>query len=101
MTRITTAALDTRITALDAKLDLLLAAIAGSPQEAEPTQVASEAKSPWTLMGEANEAHGRMYTARYVCITPGCKNSTGFYKVTSAETHAARKSHTYQAIDFS
>jgi hypothetical protein len=106
MGRITTASLDTRITELDIRLDGLLLALSDlmtvKPSPATRTPKAPKApKAPtaWTLMGEENLAMGRMATARYTCTTPGCTNTTGFYKLESASTHKDG-THTYEAIVF-
>jgi hypothetical protein len=111
MARITTASLDLRTASLEEKLDGLITVVANLAQlvapivaQSEAPQVApttsDKAKTPHQIMGEENELHGRMYTARYTCTTEGCTNKTGFYKVESAQAHAERKSHSYKAIEF-
>jgi hypothetical protein len=106
MARITTATLDTRITALDARLDELITAVynlmvASPAHKAKPAPAPKAPKAPtaWTLMGEENLAMGRMATARYTCTTPGCTNTTGFYKLESAAKHKDG-AHTYEEIVF-
>ena len=111
MTRITTASLDLRTTSIEAKLDSLIEVVANlatlvapivtqseAPQVAPTTS--AKAKTPHQIMGEENELHGRMYTARYTCTTEGCTNKTGFYKHESALTHAERKGHSFKVIQF-
>jgi hypothetical protein len=112
MARITTAALDTRLALVEGALAGLTEAVAalvqlGITHEAKPTQdspthepKAAKAKTPHQRMGEENELHGRMFTARYTCTTEGCTNKTGFYKHESALTHAERKGHGFAAIQF-
>lgn len=109
MVRITTASLDLRTTSIEAKLDSLIEVVANLATLVAPIVTQSEApqvapttsdkpKTPHQLMGEENERHGRMYTARYTCTAEGC--TTNFYKAESAQGHAQRKNHTTKAIEF-
>ena len=109
MARITTASLDLRTTSIEEKLDSLIGVVANlatlvapivtqseAPQVAPTTS--AKAKTPHQLMGEENELHGRMYTARYTCTAEGC--TTSFYKAESAQGHMERKGHSVVAIEF-
>ena len=116
MTRITCTSLDIRLAQAEAniiRIDESIAALVGivaampAMQPASPVipeavaEPVAEAKSEHVLMGEENEAWGRMYTTRFMCITAGCTNRSGFYKKTSAERHAEAKGHTFEHIGFS
>jgi hypothetical protein len=108
MIRITTASLDTRLALVEGAIAGLTEAVTalvqlGNIHEAKPTQDSPvqepKAKTDHQKMGEQNEARGLMYTARYACKDCGPKQ-TGFYKLTSAEGHAQRKSHKIGTLTF-